>query len=44
MFNIFPTNLENETETILRKFVDDTKFEEVLYILECKVATQGTGF
>lgn len=26
MFNIFINNLENETECILRKFVDDTKF------------------
>lgn len=26
MFNIFINNLGNETECILRKFVDDTKF------------------
>lgn len=44
MFNVFINNLENETECILRKFVDDTKFEEVLDILECKDAIQKTGF
>ena len=38
MFNVFINNLENETERFLRKFVDDTKFEEVLDILECKAA------
>jgi len=44
MFNVFMNHLQNETECIFRKLVDDIGFEVVLEILECKVAIQGTGF
>lgn len=44
MFNVFISNLENETECILGKFVDGTKSEEVIDILGCKAAIQRTGF